>query len=232
MDDIIIAREEDFEGQPMSNGGFRWTSPAIFERHKAQVTQVRHPPDAVVAPHTHTVDEVFYLLEGDLVLDGQPAPTGSVIFIGGHTPYGFEVGERGVKWVMVRPNKADLAAADGTDYAWIKPGERTGGRGRALTPDSISRLPWEPVAGGLRRCSLVVSAGDPRVLLYEAGAGSAIPTPSAARHHFLCVTAGHLRVNDTVCEPGAVISVPAGTSPAVAGEGGPASFLEIESARD
>src|SRR5439155_1735446 len=85
------------------------------------------------------------------------------VAIGGHTPYGFEVGEHGVKWVMVRPNKADLASADGTDYAWIKPGERATGRGRALTPEAISRLPWESVGGGLRRRSLIVSAGDPRV---------------------------------------------------------------------
>jgi hypothetical protein len=231
MDSIIVAEEQDFEGKPMSNGGFRWASTALFEQHGAQVTRVQHPPGAVVATHVHTVDEVFYLLDGELSLGNRNLPAGSVLFIGGYSPYGFTVGPQGVRWVMVRPNRADLAAADGTDYQEVAPEEAPERRGALLSPAEIADRPWVDLGrGALRRRGLIDGEGNPSVSLVEVSSANPPIQTAQERHQFLCVTAGRLRVGGRECGPGSVISIPRGESYTPAAPEGRATYLLIESA--
>jgi hypothetical protein len=153
-----------------------------------------------------------------------------VIFIGGHTPYGFTVGERGVKWVMIRPQRADLATADATDYAEITPGTGAAGRGHLFTPAAIAATPRVVVEGGLRERALLHTPGDPAVAVCEAAPDSHPPSVAGERHQFLCVLSGRLAVGDEVCDEGTVVSIPAGTPYTPSGHGGPATYLRVAAA--
>src|SRR5262245_26562392 len=108
MADILVIPKEGFPEQRMGGGIIRRTSPQLYEQHKAQLSVVQHPPDRVVEPHSHTVDEVIYILDGTLETGGRIYAEGSLLFIGANTIYGFKTGPRGLSWVFFRPNRPEV----------------------------------------------------------------------------------------------------------------------------
>lgn len=70
------------------------TRPHLFEPGFA--------PNTGPAPHAHAVDEVFYILEGELRFGRQVYPAGSTIFIPALTLYSFTAGDDGCRFLNFR----------------------------------------------------------------------------------------------------------------------------------
>ena len=76
----------------------------IGERDQGQHVLIPSlPPNRYVAPHTHSQDEVIYVLDGELALGDQTCGPGTVIFVKGNTEYAFTSGQQGVRFLNVRP---------------------------------------------------------------------------------------------------------------------------------
>ena len=52
-------------------------------------------------PHRHNEDEIFYVLDGEMRIDGSPAGRGAVVVIGAHTTYGLS-SEDGCRFLRLR----------------------------------------------------------------------------------------------------------------------------------
>lgn len=85
--------------------------------------EVRMRPGKVVAPHAHTVDEIFYILEGHLLFGRRSYGAGSAISIPARTLYGFSVGPEGVRFLNFRPS-ADEMTITKEDFGRLVRGAR------------------------------------------------------------------------------------------------------------
>ena len=56
--------------------------------------------------HCHSEDEVIYIVEGEMIMDGRSHGPGTVIFMQRATDYGFTVGPQGVRFLEMRPGRA------------------------------------------------------------------------------------------------------------------------------
>ena len=117
MGKIIAVQKDDYDQHELGGGSWRWTAAEVYEQHNAQVSVILHGKGMSSPSHSHTVDEVILLLEGDMTLEGRDPrlPAGSVIFLGAHSAYGFTCGDEGVRWIMIRPRRPDVAV-DSTDF--------------------------------------------------------------------------------------------------------------------
>ena len=89
---------------------------------RARLTQGDHgffsalnemPPRFVVPPHRHSDSELFVVLAGSCtVADGTSLSAGDVASIPAHTEYGFEVGEDGLRFVVVRAADASTRISE------------------------------------------------------------------------------------------------------------------------
>ena len=70
---------------------------ALASVHKA-------PPAGAPAPHAHDVDEIMYILEGELILGNRHYGPGSAILVPANTLYSFAYGEHGVRYLNFRPH--------------------------------------------------------------------------------------------------------------------------------
>ncbi len=66
------------------------------------------PPGRVVPPHSHTQDEVIFIVEGDLEISGRSRGPGTVVYMEKGTEYGFTAGQHGVRFLNVRPGLAQF----------------------------------------------------------------------------------------------------------------------------
>ena len=57
----------------------------------------------MVETHSHTVDEVIYIVEGSLTLGDRTCGPGTVLAIEKDTEYSFTVGQEGVRFLNIRP---------------------------------------------------------------------------------------------------------------------------------
>ena len=57
--------------------------------------------------HTHTQDEIIYVIEGSLLLGKRTLGPGSVLLIQQDTQYQFQAGEDGVRFMNTRPGPAE-----------------------------------------------------------------------------------------------------------------------------
>ena len=64
-------------------------------------------PSRAVPAHSHSADEVIYILEGELKVGQRVCSVGTVLFIEKDTAYSFTVGEQGVRFLNVRNAPAD-----------------------------------------------------------------------------------------------------------------------------
>ena len=69
-------------------------------------------PKSVVPAHSHSTSEVMIIIDGSLDLDGSICPTGSIAIIPPNEKYSFVVGDEGVTFVVVRPQKAAFSSAE------------------------------------------------------------------------------------------------------------------------
>jgi quercetin dioxygenase-like cupin family protein len=74
------------------------------------------PPGHVVLPHRHDCDEVIYLLDGAITLDGRSRRLGAgdAVIIRADTVYGFRVGDAGVKFLIIRQREASMSMSPGS----------------------------------------------------------------------------------------------------------------------
>jgi len=60
-------------------------------------------PNSAVETHSHTVDEVIYIVEGSLTIGDRTCGPGTVMAIEKDTEYEFTVGKEGVRFLNIRP---------------------------------------------------------------------------------------------------------------------------------
>ena len=60
-------------------------------------------PNSAVETHSHTVDEVIYIVEGSLTIGDRTCGPGTVMAIEKDTEYEFTVGQEGVRFLNIRP---------------------------------------------------------------------------------------------------------------------------------
>jgi len=228
---ILAIPKEGFPKQVLNGGVIRWTSPDLYEKHKAQISFVRHPPNRVIDAHSHTVDEVIYLLDGGMETLGKEYPKGSILFVGANTVYGFKASAEGLRWVFFRPNRPEVDITK-TDLRSPEQTVNPAHRSALFSTRQIEQKPWRKVGDELAFSERVVmgKAGDPKVAFYTVGTKNG--TKVTARHaQFLYVTEGPLRVDGQVCHSEGVVSVPEGTSYTPVAESGKATYLLVEGAK-
>ena len=107
MGRTIIMHLDDapwIQGGPTAKPGYQM----IGEKDRGQHVVIPSlPPNEHVVPHSHSQDEVIYILEGDLTLGDQTCGPGTFIFIEGNTEYEFTVGNHGLRFLNVRPGPSD-----------------------------------------------------------------------------------------------------------------------------
>jgi len=89
-----VSPEESLGGSFVHHTGSQ-TQPQLFE--------VQFPPNAPVAAHAHTEDEIIVVMEGSLRFGKRIFGAGSSIFIPKMTLYSFAAGAEGVTFLNFRP---------------------------------------------------------------------------------------------------------------------------------
>lgn len=67
------------------------------------------PGGLVAPPHSHSHEEVMYVLEGGFSMGKRRCGPGTVVYIAANTQYGFEVWDEGVRFLNIRPGLATYA---------------------------------------------------------------------------------------------------------------------------
>ena len=70
-----------------------------------QLFEVDAPSEATFAPHSHDLDEIIYVLAGELHLGARILTAGSSVFIPGGTLYSFKTGPDGLRFLNFRPHQ-------------------------------------------------------------------------------------------------------------------------------
>lgn len=84
----------------------------VARKHLAQgeagffVQVVRFPPSFETPPHSHDHAEVFVVLDGSCVFDGEPMGTHDSTVVEANERYGFTAGDAGVTVLVVRTGAA------------------------------------------------------------------------------------------------------------------------------
>jgi hypothetical protein len=65
-------------------------------------------PNSFVGSHSHSVDEVIYIVEGSLTIGDRTCGPGTVIAIEKETEYDFTSGPEGLRFLNIRPGLATL----------------------------------------------------------------------------------------------------------------------------
>ena len=60
-------------------------------------------PNSAVETHSHTVDEVIYIVEGSLTIGDRTCGPGTVLAIEKDTEYDFTTGTEGLRFLNIRP---------------------------------------------------------------------------------------------------------------------------------
>jgi quercetin dioxygenase-like cupin family protein len=87
----------------------------VARKHFAQgdagfyVQVVRFPPNFETPPHSHDHSEVFVVLEGSCVFDGEPMGPHDSTVVEANDKYGFTTGADGVMLLVVRTGAATVA---------------------------------------------------------------------------------------------------------------------------
>jgi len=71
-----------------------------------QLMEMRLKPDTLIAPHSHSDCEIFYVVEGSLHWGDKKLDAGGSIYIAADTPYSFRTGPHGAKLLNIR-SRAD-----------------------------------------------------------------------------------------------------------------------------
>ena len=108
MGKVIIKREED-TGWVSPKGMPQVAQRFIFEgvHGVPEVFIVRREPGFVGPVHSHTQDEIIYILDGDVTVGDTHCPKGTALFIEKDTMYGpLKSGQNGTTFLNIRQVKA------------------------------------------------------------------------------------------------------------------------------
>ena len=97
--DHVLVAQPDGRVRRGSDGGFY-----------AQV--VRIPPNFDAPVHSHNHSEIFMVLEGSCVFDGQPMTAKDMTVVAANQPYGFVSGPEGLQFLIVRNGEANFASVE------------------------------------------------------------------------------------------------------------------------
>jgi len=61
------------------------------------------PPGTNASPHSHSQDEIMYIVDGGFTMGKRECGPGTVLYIEKDTQYGFKVGPKGVRFLNIRP---------------------------------------------------------------------------------------------------------------------------------
>jgi quercetin dioxygenase-like cupin family protein len=78
-----------------------------------QLSEVDYAANVSVAPHSHDVAEIIYVVEGELKLGSTVLGRGSSVFIDKDAVYSFRTGEQGLKMLIFRPRGGASTYAKG-----------------------------------------------------------------------------------------------------------------------
>jgi quercetin dioxygenase-like cupin family protein len=73
---------------------------------------VRIPPNFDAPAHSHNHAEIFMVLEGSCVFDGQPMKERDMTIVAANQPYGFVTGPAGLQFLIVRNGEATFASVE------------------------------------------------------------------------------------------------------------------------
>ncbi len=226
---VIAAHRSTFHNQVYPQGTKRGTPERIFNEHNAQVNLTEHPAGEVIKPHYHTVDEILYLLDGDLTLaDGPLMPKGSVILFGANTKYGFTVGKAGVTWLALRPTRPQVDNLEKGDSIYGTPPAGAQARSAAVTGKELEARPWVQTHQGVTERKAVEGKGSPTITFVRMAEKAAAVSDQSAGHRFFYVLTGALTIDSHENSPETIVSVPGGIAARVASGGAGATYLRIE----
>ncbi len=118
MGRVVIMHVDDapfIRGERLAGGPITRASQLIGDEEKGPWVFVQSLEANLVAPvHSHTQDEVIYVLEGDMKVGKKVLGTGSVLYVEKDTQYGFTVGDSGVRFLNARPGPAMITVAGAT----------------------------------------------------------------------------------------------------------------------
>jgi hypothetical protein len=119
VDEIPYLAGEPSEPQE----GLRFAYQSIGDRESKPWVYVQTSQPGRTAPtHSHGQDEVFYVLQGEMVLGESRCGPGTVIYIERGTEYGFTAGPEGVRFLNVRSGP-DKPAFQGGEHPEPRVGE-------------------------------------------------------------------------------------------------------------
>ena len=97
---------------PNERGGSR--RPHLGENGELYLHESKTPPNHEVAAHVHKVDEIIYVIEGELHLGARVLGPGSSVYIPADTLYGFKAGPNGLRFLNFRGsgNRAHVLKED------------------------------------------------------------------------------------------------------------------------
>ena len=75
-------------------------------------------PNSAAEPHSHSEDEVIYIVEGSLTVGDRTCGPGTVISMEKGTEYGFTVGQEGVRFLNIRHGLATTTTGGVTRDPW------------------------------------------------------------------------------------------------------------------
>lgn len=225
----LVVHRSAFHNQEYPNGSKRGTPESIFFEHGAQVNLTQHPANEVIKPHYHTVDEILYLVDGELALTGGAVmPKGSVILFGANTTYGFSVGKSGVTWLALRPTRPAVDNVEKGDSLYGEPPAGSARRSAAVSGNEIAARRWEEAGQGRQERRVVEGAGSPRISFVRMASRAVAVSGAAKGHRFFYVLEGRLRVDGKVHGAETAVSVPTGVAVGVAPAGASVTYLSIE----
>lgn len=93
--------------------GEEYNQQLIGDREKGPwVNIISLDPGRVAPPHSHSQDEVIYIVDGELTMGDRVCGPGTVLFIERDTEYGFVTGSEGVRFLNLRPGPARFSAGE------------------------------------------------------------------------------------------------------------------------
>jgi hypothetical protein len=82
------------------------------------------PNSAPSEPHSHNMDEVIYVVEGSITIGDRTYGPGTVIAIEKDTAYDFTSGPEGLRFLNIRPGRANLTMGGVTYDQYGKDGAK------------------------------------------------------------------------------------------------------------
>jgi len=112
---VIIQHVDDapfHRGERKGSGPITRASQLIGDNGDGPWIFVQSIEAGVVAPaHSHTQNEVIYIIDGWVTVGRKRLGPGSVLYVEKDTPYRFTVGEEGVRFLNVRPGPSVMVVA-------------------------------------------------------------------------------------------------------------------------